>query len=278
MNKPPWLSKKIDLAACRDLKGLLSGKGVHTVCQQALCPNISECFSKGVATIMILGDTCTRRCRFCGLKRGLPEPVSFDEPRRIIDTLRSIPVNYLVITSPTRDDLSDGGAGHFADTARQILDAFPKLTLELLIPDFNGNISALRKVSRCGARVIAHNLETVPSLYPFIREGADYARSLKLLRRLKELNSKVKTKSGIMLGLGEADHEVLALFNDLRSAGCDILTLGQYLPPSLNHAPALEYVLPEKFARFKQQALTLGFSSVASGPYVRSSYLAHTLV
>lgn len=277
MQKPHWLNKKINISECRKIKELLKSLQIRTVCQEALCPNISECFNCGLATFLILGDVCTRKCSFCGIKKGKPAPVDREEPERIKEAVRKMALNYTVITSPTRDDVEDGGAAHFCETTKQILSLDNNIKVELLIPDFSGDPYSLEKVSSCGAAVIAHNLETVPSLYPQIRKGADYKRSIGVLSTIKNLNNNIFTKSGIMLGLGETETQVLGVLSDLRAAGCDFLTLGQYLPPSSKkHFPLKEYVYPETFDYFKDQALKSGFKSVKSSSYTRSSYMAHT--
>ena len=273
--KPFWLNKKISLASHRKIKTALRRSGLYTVCEESGCPNISECFLKGLATFLILGPTCTRNCGFCNLakvKPGQPDP---DEPLRIAQAVSSLGLDYVVITSPTRDDLVDGGAGIFSKTVQEVLNLGPKKRVEILIPDFLGREESLREVSFCGARTIAHNLETVPYLYKQIRPEADYQRSLGVLRRLKEINPEVFTKSGLMLGFGEKIGEIKGVLRDLRLVSCDILTLGQYLPPSLNHYPLKAYIHPEIFSDLKAFAFSLGFKAVSSGPYIRSSYLAH---
>jgi lipoic acid synthetase len=278
MKKPHWLNKKVDISACHNLKSALKKLKLHTVCQEALCPNISECFSSGVATFMILGDICTRACTFCGVEKGKPALVDPCEPKRVKEAVEGLGLDYVVITSPTRDDLFDGGASMFAATVKQIKSINAKKKVEILIPDFLGKHKSIEIAAQCGAWVIAHNLETVPSLYPKVRKGADYNRSLKVLKLVKEANKGIFTKSGLMLGLGEGDQEVVQVLQDLRGVGCDFLTLGQYLPPSLAHYSIKEYVLPDKFLFFKNHALKLGFLGVKSAPYVRSSYMAHTLL
>ncbi len=274
MRKPEWLNKKVDLAASRKMKIILKGLGLNTVCQEALCPNISECFQRGVATFMIMGDICTRNCRFCGVKKGAPLALDWDEPYRVKEAVRRLGLKYVVLTSPTRDDLDDGGAAFFAKTVSILKELIFVDKIELLIPDFSLNEGAMKIIAYCGADVIGHNVETVPSLYDKVRPQADYNRSLKVLSIIKELNSSVITKSGIMLGLGEDDDSVIRVFRDLKNAGVSFLSIGQYLPPSLRHYPVKEYVHPDKFDYFKKVALSIGFSSVLSGPYVRSSYLA----
>lgn len=278
MPKPYWLNKKISLSSCRGIKRVLRELSLHSVCEESSCPNISECFRSGVATFMILGDTCTRRCTFCGIKKGLPLPVDFDQPRRIKKAVKRLNLNYVVITSPTRDDLDDGGAELFCRTAEEIMSLGPKKIVEILIPDFKGRSEPLEMVAGSGAKVISHNMETVASLYKKVRPGAVYRRSLAVLKLIKDINRDIATKSGLILGLGENDHEVIRTLTDLRSVGCDLLTIGQYLPASLSSYPLKSYVLPAKFAHFRKYALKIGFKGVNSAPYVRSSYLAHSLM
>jgi len=276
--KPFWLDKKIALGSCRKVKSLLRDLSLHSVCEESSCPNISECFQGGVATFMILGDTCTRECAFCGINKGQPCLIDYEEPRRIKKAVKRLNLNYVVITSPTRDDLDDGGAGLFCQTVEEVMSLGPERAVEILIPDFKGKRDSIEKVAICRAKVISHNLETVPRLYTEVRKGADYKRSLEVLRLIKEINKEVFTKSGLILGLGEEEKEVIQALLDLRSVGCDLLTLGQYLPPSLKHYPLKSYVLPDKFVYFQKYAQKIGFKSVKSAPYVRSSYLAHSLL
>ena len=274
MKKPVWLNKKVNLSDCRKVKRLLKELRLHTVCEESLCPNISECFVHGVASFMIMGNICTRSCSFCGVAKGVPAKVDDNEPQRVSQAVQILDLRYVVLTSPTRDDLADGGADMFYRTVRSIKDKDPAIKVEILIPDFNGNKQSLEKVVYSGADVITHNLETVPSLYIEVRKGSDYNKSLDILDNIKKLNPGVHTKSGIMLGLGEK--KVLDVFKDLRKVNCDFLTLGQYLPPSKEHYPLKEFVLPEIFSSLEEQAYEMGFKNVKSSPYVRSSYLAHT--
>jgi len=276
--KPSWLNKKIVLGSCHKVKSILRDLSLHSVCEESFCPNISECFQDGVATFMILGDTCTRGCAFCGISKGEPSAVDLDEPRRIKEAVRRLNLKYVVITSPTRDDLNDGGAGLFCQTVEEILSLDSKKTVEILIPDFKGKINLIKKIARSKAKVISHNLETPASLYIEVRRGAVYERSLEVLKLIKETNKEVLTKSGLILGLGEEEPEVIQALVDLRSVGCDLLTLGQYLPPSLKHYPLKDYILPDKFGYFEKYAKKIGFKGVKSAPYVRSSYLAHSLL
>jgi len=256
------------------MKQALRSLNVETVCEQAMCPNIGECFSVKVATFLILGRNCTRSCSFCNIQKAQPLPVDKDEPERVAQAVGQLGLKHVVITSVTRDDLADGGAGIFADTVNRISQKLPEVTVELLIPDFGFSLVALKIVAASGPQIIAHNLETVPSLYKVVRQGADYTRSLGLLRALKKISPKLKTKSGLMLGLGEKTEEVLAVMNDLRSVGCDLLSIGQYLAPSQKHYPVKDYISLRQFEDYKEKAKKLGFLHVESGPYVRSSYLA----
>lgn len=272
--KPVWLNKRFEYKKHKEMGELLRELNLNTICREAMCPNISECYSKGVATFLILGDICTRSCKFCAVKKGSPRDVDRDEPRRIVDAIRRLNLNYVVITSVTRDDLEDGGASNFVEVVHNIRRELKGVKVELLIPDFKGNEVALRKVIDAKPDVLAHNVETVPRLYKEIRPGADYARSLRVLKLVKEYDKKIYTKSGIMLGLGEEEEEVLEVLSDLRKAGCDFLSIGQYLSPSKAHFPVRQYLKPEKFAYYKEKAHGMGFLYVASGPYVRSSYLA----
>lgn len=274
MKKPVWLNKKINFLDCGKLKKTLREFKLHTVCEESMCPNLSECFGLGIATFMILGDICTRDCSFCGIKKGKPEIIDESEPIRLKEAVKCLGLDYIVITSPTRDDLDDGGLGMFLASVESIksLGSFKKV--EILVPDFLGKKDLISKLSTSNADVIAHNLETVPSLYPYVRKGAVYKSSLNLLERVKQSNSKVYTKSGIMLGLGEKEEEVINVMKDLVNVGCDFFTLGQYLSPSLNHYKVKKYVKPDEFISFKKTALELGFKKVKTGSYVRSSYKA----
>ena len=272
--KPEWLNKKISLKDCSAMKQSLRALGLNSVCEQAMCPNIGECFSAKVATFLILGKFCTRNCGFCNVQKAKPEKVDENEPERVARAVKQLGLRHVVITSVTRDDLTDGGAGIFADTVRRINQQASGLTIELLIPDFKFSLDALKTVAAACPRIIAHNLETVPSLYKVVRQGADYSGSLALLAKLKEIAPRVKTKSGLMLGLGEKPDEVISVMRDLRAAGCDLLSIGQYLAPSQKHYPVKEYIPPEQFDGYKEKAQALGFLHIESGPYVRSSYRA----
>jgi lipoic acid synthetase len=271
--RPEWLQKKISPAAHGDMERMLEDLRLHTVCREAHCPNISECYGNNQATFLILGTICTRLCSFCNVTKRIPLPPDPDEPQRVAEAIRRLQLRHVVITSPTRDDLPDGGAGLFAETVREIRAASPDTTIELLIPDFRGERESLDKVVAARPDILGHNLETVPRLYP-IREGAEYRRSLRVLKIIAELDAAVPTKSGIMLGMGEYEDEVLEVFADLLAAGCRYLSIGQYLAPSKHHYPVQEYLPPEAFDRYREKALAMGFRHVESGPYVRSSYLA----
>lgn len=272
--KPEWLRKRANPGDQSGMRQLLGELQLNTVCQQALCPNISECFSCGQATFLILGKNCTRLCSFCNVEKGsLPLPVDSAEPGRVAEAVARLKLAHVVITSPTRDDLSDGGAAVFAAVVSAIRSAATAARIELLIPDMQGSRSALEVVAASAPDIIGHNLETVPSLY-HIRSGADYRRSLDVLATCKALAPKIRTKSGIMLGMGEVWNDVLAVLSDLRSVGCDYLSIGQYLAPSREHYPVQEYIPPTRFEELRLAALELGFAHVESGPYVRSSYHA----
>lgn len=272
--KPKWLLKKVFFSQEKDVQAALKDIGIHTVCQEARCPNMSECFSKKLATFMILGATCTRHCTFCDVHSGTPKGLDLQEPQKVAKAVISLGLKHVVITSVTRDDLPDGGAEVFALCTKAIKQLDPGITVELLIPDFQGNIDALKTVAHCGAEVIAHNMETVPRLYG-VRKGAKYLRSLQVLKTLKTMNPNIKTKSALMLGLGENKDELIETLKDLLENGCTLLTMGQYLAPSKDHTPVLEYVKPEIFEEYGQLALDMGFEFVKSSPYTRSSYMAH---
>jgi lipoyl synthase len=273
--KPEWLKIKVqDGPRRRAVEGLIRKLDLHTVCDEARCPNRMECFSRKTATFMIMGRVCSRNCTFCNVAGGVPEPLDPGEPNRVARAVRELGLTYAVITSVTRDDLPDGGAGHFADTIRALKGENPGVKIEVLIPDFLGQPSSLRKVVEAQPEVINHNVETVPRLYPAVRPQADYGRSLEVLKAVKEMNSRVLTKSGLMVGLGEEKEEVLQVFRDLRRLHCDLLTVGQYLAPSIRHHPVAAYIEPDLFEEYRKRGLDLGFRHVASGPLVRSSYRA----
>ena len=272
---PEWLTVKAPKrGAYEEMAGYLKSMGLHTVCQSAGCPNIGECFSKGTATFMILGDTCTRNCGFCGVRHGEPLPVDPGEPQRVAEAAAQMGLKYVVVTSVTRDDLTDGGASQFAETIRRIEAEIPDAKVEVLVPDFGGDANALKTVLDAEPFVLNHNVETVPRLYPVVRPAADYARSLELLETAKEIKPSIYTKSGFMVGLGESKEEVTEVLRDLRSAGCHFVTIGQYLRPSKANLPVVEYIPPARFDEYKEIGDAMGFRHVASGPFVRSSYHA----
>lgn len=275
--KPEWLKARPGRPpVSHEVKKMLRDLNLNTVCEQAGCPNCGECFSRKTATFLILGQVCSRNCRFCQISKGLPQPVDPDEPGNIALAVQRLKLRHVVITSVTRDDLTDGGASHFAQVIRSIRSRCGETapTIEVLIPDFAGAEAALQTVVSAGPEIINHNLETVPRLYELVRPGADYGRSLKLLQNIKRMDCGIISKSGLMVGLGETETEILAALRDLRRHDCEILTIGQYLAPSRIHLPVKEYIHPDIFAKYRQWAEAMGFRSVASGPLVRSSYLA----
>jgi lipoic acid synthetase len=274
--KPSWIRAKAPTdPKVLALKAILREKNLHTVCEEAACPNLGECFAHGTATFMILGDICTRRCPFCDVAHGRPLPVDAEEPARLAETIAAMGLRYVVITSVDRDDLRDGGAQHFVDCIQAVQRKSPDIAIEILTPDFRGRLEvALAILAQAPPAVFNHNLETVPRLYPQARPGADYAHSLLLLKKFAAAHPHVPTKSGLMLGLGEEMAEVLTVMADLRDHGCTMLTLGQYLQPSAAHLPVARFVHPDEFSELAQKAVALGFAQVASGPMVRSSYHA----
>jgi len=276
LRKPDWIRVKVSQSPrFHEVKNLLRERKLHSVCEEASCPNIGECFSKGTATFMILGDLCTRRCPFCDVGHGRPLPIDPAEPSQLADSIALLKLRYVVITSVDRDDLRDGGAGHFADCIRAVRVASPSTQIEVLVPDFRGRLAlALNILGAAPPDVMNHNLETVPRLYKPVRPGSDYAHSLKLLKDFKALHGDIPTKSGLMIGLGETDEEILSVMQDLRAHDVDMLTLGQYLQPSTHHLPVLRYMEPQRFQWFEEQALAMGFRHAACGPMVRSSYHA----
>ena len=271
--KPEWLQKKIVPSAHGEMEGLLKELQLNTVCQQARCPNITECFQKRQATFLILGRICTRLCSFCSVSKETPLPLDPAEPESVAGAVRRLGLAHVVVTSPTRDDLPDGGAAAYAETVARIRMAAPGTKVELLIPDFQGDGAALSVVVAARPDILGHNLETVPRLYG-IRTGADYRRSLQLLAEAHRLDPQVKTKSGLMLGLGEEEGELFETLEDLLATGCAYLSLGQYLAPSRQHFPVQRYLEPELFERYRTRAMGMGFQHVESAPYVRSSYHA----
>lgn len=283
MPRPSWIKAKApDGAEYRELKRLMEASNLHTVCQSAHCPNIGECWRARTATFMILGNTCTRNCRFCAVPSGIANPgrsllaleVDGDEPRRVAEAVKHLGLKHAVITSVTRDDIADGGASIFAETITLIHDNLPGCTVEVLIPDFQGDSDALYSVVKAKPEILNHNIETVERCYPLIRPQAIYSRSIDLLRQAKAMGFGGRTKSGLMVGVGEKWDELIQAMRDLRSAYCDILTIGQYLAPSKEHHPISRYYTPEEFAELKRMALDLGFGYVESAPLVRSSYHA----
>ncbi len=272
--KPAWLNKKISLSACHKMDKLISKTGLHTVCHEAKCPNISECFAKGIATFLILGDVCTRSCRFCAIKKGIPDNVDMNEAGKIRDAVKLLELKHVVLTSVTRDDLKDGGAFLFVECIREIKKSHPETFIEVLVPDFKGNMLSVENIIKEKPDIFAHNLETVPRIYGQARKEASYKLSLNILKTSKELSRSIYTKSGIMLGLGEKEEEVLSLFDDLIGVGCDFISIGQYLAPGNNHIEVKEYIKPDKFKYYERKAKYLGFKHVESGSYVRSSYMA----
>src|SRR5579872_1898400 len=274
--KPEWLKAHAPMGdKYHDLKRLARSLNLHTVCESAQCPNIGECWQHKTATFMMLGNLCTRRCGFCAVPKGRPEPIDFDEPRRVAEAVAALGLEHAVITSVNRDDDLVGGARIFAKVIEEIRRQAPGCRVEVLIPDFQGNREAIKIVVDEKPEVLNHNTESVPRLYRVVRSGARYERSLELLRCAKELNPVGVTKSGVMVGLGEETHELLAVFRDLAAVGCDILTIGQYLRPSRDHLPMARLYTPREFAELKAEALKMGFRHVESGPLVRSSYHAH---
>jgi lipoyl synthase len=277
LKKPDWIRVKAATPNSRfyEIKQILREHKLHSVCEEASCPNIGECFGKGTATFMIMGDKCTRRCPFCDVGHGRPDPLDTDEPANLAKTIAALKLKYVVITSVDRDDLRDGGAAHFVECIRQTRALSPTTTIEVLVPDFRGRDDrALEILKAAPPDVMNHNLETVPRLYKQARPGSDYAFSLNLLKKFKALFPTVPTKSGLMVGLGESDEEILCAMRDMRAHGIDMLTIGQYLAPSGHHLPVRRYVHPDTFAMFEREAQALGFSHAAVGALVRSSYHA----
>jgi lipoic acid synthetase len=278
-NRPSWLKVRFPQGSnYLELRSLMREQQLHTICEEALCPNIGECWENRTATFLILGEVCTRNCGFCSVTTGRPTGLDLDEPHRLAEAVEKIGLRHIVITSVTRDDLPDGGAGIFAETIRQLRERVPGCGIEVLIPDFQGNWDALATVMAAQPDILNHNLETVPRLYRRVRPKAIYEQSLELLKRAKDLVPSAITKSGLMVGLGEERDELLDVFSDLRTSDVDVLTVGQYLRPTMQHLPVERYVDPEEFADLKVVAQGLGFGHVESGPLVRSSYHAHEQV
>ncbi|MFC1915847.1 lipoyl synthase [Chloroflexota bacterium] len=275
---PAWFKQKPpDPKVMSTMTGLLDGLSLGTICESAHCPNIGHCFSRGTATFLILGEVCTRHCTFCTVKKGQPNPVDEKEPQNLLEAVKRLNLSYIVITSVTRDDLLDGGVSHFARVINILNENIAGTIIEVLVPDFRGSTTAVKTVVAAHPQVINHNIETVPRLYPKVRPGADYHRSLKLLAMVKNLDPEIVTKSGLMLGLGETKAEVIEVMSDLREAGCDLLTIGQYLQPSSRHHPIIRFVSPEEFNEYEGIGKDIGFAEVASAPLVRSSFQAAEL-
>jgi len=274
---PSWLRQDIpDSGRIKEMKKLFRGSRLHTVCESAHCPNMGKCWGQGVATFMILGDVCTRACRFCAIKAGLPNELDLAEPRNVALAVKELNLRYVVVTSVARDDLKDEGAGQFAETIREIRSLMPQTKIEVLVPDFSNELSRLQTLVDAKPEVISHNLETVRRLSPKVRPQADYDRTLSVLKNYKSLNEEIFVKSSIMVGIGENEEEVRQAMADLVAVGCDILTIGQYLAPTQlkRHLPVVEYVTPEKFKEYEKLGYELGFKHVMSGPLVRSSFIA----
>jgi lipoyl synthase len=279
LRKPEWLKIKVQSDENKQqVEAILNRLSLHTVCEEANCPNLMECFCRKTATFMILGRICTRNCTFCNVEKAAPQPVEPEEPLHVAEAVKELNLKHVVVTSVTRDDLPDGGAGHFAEVIGRIRELTPEVVVEVLIPDFRENIDALSKVVKAKPDVLNHNVETVPRLYPEVRPMAVYQRSLQLLANVKKLDGRILSKSGIMVGLGETEEEVIGVFRDLLKVNCDLLTVGQYLAPSRKHHPVVEYVHPDSFEQYKKTGLAMGFKQVAAGPLVRSSYQAERMI
>mgnify|MGYP000034003736 FL=1 len=277
LKKPDWIRVKAGSPSTRfyEIKDVLRANKLVTVCEEASCPNIGECFGKGTATFMIMGDKCTRRCPFCDVGHGRPDPLDVNEPENLAKTIADLKLKYVVITSVDRDDLRDGGAGHFVECIQRVRELSPRTQIEILTPDFRGRMDrALDILKAAPPDVMNHNMETVPRLYKEARPGSDYAFSLNLLKKFKQLFPNVPTKSGLMVGLGETDEEILAVMQDMRDHNIDMLTIGQYLAPSSSHLPVRRYVHPDTFKMYEEEAIKMGFSGAACAPMVRSSYWA----
>ncbi len=274
LKKPPWITTTVDVTSFQDLIGEIKRNNLHVVCYEASCPNIGTCFQKRTATFLILGDTCTRTCAFCGIKHGKSSPLDPDEPKEVAKLVDKLNLRHAVITSVTRDDLADQGVNQFINTLREIRKIRSKTIIEVLIPDFQGDKNLLNQLILEKPDIINHNMETVSRLYPQVRPQASYTRSLGLLQYIKKQKTSIYTKSGFMIGVGEAESEILALMQDLKNVKCDVLTIGQYLSPSERHLPVKGYYTPEEFKRFEEFGKQLGFLSVSAAPLVRSSFNA----
>ncbi|MDP7078237.1 MAG: lipoyl synthase [Desulfobacterales bacterium] len=278
LKKPPWLKRRLPGGSEQEaVRALLSKGRLHTVCQEAKCPNLWECFSQNTATFLIMGSRCTRNCRFCAVSHGPVSTPDSEEPIRVAEAVQQMQLSYVVITSVTRDDLSDGGAAYFSTTIHEIRKKIPDILVEVLIPDFQGNETSIQSIVDAQPDILNHNLETVPRLYDSVRPQAEYRRSLELLKQVHLYDPALPTKSGLMLGLGEKSEEIQKTLKDLLDVGCRILTLGQYLQPAAQHLPVSRFIPPEEFDIWRKRALEIGFSIVASGPFIRSSYHAKTL-
>lgn len=275
---PPWFKKRLaDPKSLNSTENLVHGLGLHTICENALCPNLGDCFSQKTATFLILGNICTRNCTFCAVEKGVPHPIDEKEPQHLVEAVEKLGLRHVVITSVTRDDMPDGGAAHFAKIITMLKEKDRERTVEVLIPDFRGSVNALKTVVDAQPDVINHNLETVPRLYPTVRPMADFQRSINILGHAKELDSHILTKSGIMVGLGETKDELVQTMAELRKVDCDLLTIGQYLQPSAEHHPIVRFIPPEEFADYERIGKEMGFCDVASAPLVRSSFQAAEL-
>ncbi|HEA67655.1 MAG TPA: lipoyl synthase [Desulfobacterales bacterium] len=278
LKKPPWLKRRLPGGSEQEaVRALLSKGRLHTVCQEAKCPNLWECFSQNTATFLIMGSRCTRNCRFCAVSHGPVSPPDREEPIRVAEAVQQMQLSYVVITSVTRDDLPDGGASFFSTTIHEIRKKIPDILVEVLIPDFQGNETSIQSIVDAQPDILNHNLETVPRLYDSVRPQAGYRRSLEVLKQVHLYDPALPTKSGLMLGLGEKSEEIQETLKDLLDVGCRILTLGQYLQPTAQHLPVSRFIPPEEFDIWRKRALEIGFSKVASGPFIRSSYHAKTL-
>jgi lipoyl synthase len=276
---PPWMKKRLGPAGpIHEMKVKLRGRGLHTVCEEASCPNLGECWSAGTATFMILGDICTRHCGFCDVTAGKPGPVDAEEPRQVAEMVKQMNLKHVVITCVARDDLEDGGAAHYVTCIEKVRAQNPKTDIEVLTTDFQMNEDAIRLVIAAGPTIFNHNVETVERLTSIVRHRATYQQSLSFLKLIKTMNPDQRTKSGLMLGLGETEAEIMTTLRDLRSVGCEIVTIGQYLRPAKRNLPVVDFIPPEKFVEYEKYAYDLGFYSVASGPFVRSSYHAEEMV
>jgi len=276
---PDWIKSKLSRKKkANSLKSILKSKNLHTVCEEAKCPNIGECFSKKTATFLIMGKICTRNCNFCSIDKGIPEPLDVSEPVRIARQVKEMGLKYVVLTSPSRDDISDGGAGFFSNTVMEIKKLNPNTKIEVLIPDFKGNLDSLKKVIVSGIDVLNHNIETVYRLYSEVRPQADYKLSLRLLEEVSRMKPNLPLKSGFMVGLGERKEEIFELLRDLISVECNIVTIGQYLRPTLRQLPVKRYIHPDEFKEIEESAYEIGFDCVLCGPLVRSSYMAEEIL